>query len=57
MCRHALDFLEGQGLMRVVDEENAVYQGTTAYRIRLKYHAAHELLTLMRGAPTSGANP
>ena len=57
MCRHVLDFLEGQGLMRVVDEENAVYQGTTAYRIRLKYHAAHELLTLMRGAPTSGANP
>lgn len=51
MCRHALDFLERQGLMRVVDEENAVYQGTTAYRIRLKYHAAHELLTLMRSAP------
>ena len=34
--------------MRVVDEENAVYQGTTAYRIRLKYQGAHELLTLMR---------
>lgn len=53
MCRHALDFLESQGLMRVVNEENSVYQGTTAYRIRLKYHAAHELLTLMRSAPIS----
>lgn len=53
MCRHALDFLESQGLMRVVDEDNAVYQGTTAYRIRLKYHAAHELLTLMRSASAS----
>ena len=52
MCRHALDFLESQGLMRVVDEENSMYQGTTAYRIRLKYHAAHELLTLMRSTPT-----
>lgn len=52
MCRHALDFLESHGLMRVVDEDNAVYQGTTAYRIRLKYHAAHELLTLMRSTPT-----
>ena len=57
MCRHALAFLEGQGLMRVVDEENAVYQGTTAYRIRLKYHAAHELLTLMRRATSPSANP
>jgi hypothetical protein len=51
MCRHALDFLESQGLMRVVNEENSVYQGTTGYRIRLKYHAAHELLTLMRSTP------
>ncbi len=55
MCRHALDFLESQGLMRVVDEDNAVYQGTTAYRIRLKYHAAHELLTLMRSSPASAS--
>ena len=52
MCRHALGFLESQGLMRVVDEENSIYQGTTAYRIRLKYQAAHELLVLMRSAPT-----
>ena len=43
--------------MRVVDEENSVYQGTTAYRIRLKYYAAHELLALMRGATSPGANP
>ena len=57
MCRHALAFLVGQGLMRVVDEENTVYQGTTAYRIRLKYHAAHELLTLMRRATSPSANP
>ena len=56
MCRHALDFLESQGLMRVVDEDNSVYQGTTAYRIRLKYHAAHELLTLMRNPPTLSPN-
>lgn len=55
MCRHALDFLESQGLMRVVDEDNGVYQGTTAYRIRLKYHAAHELLTLMRSSPASAS--
>lgn len=51
MCRHALEFLERQGLMRVMDEENLIYQGTTAYRIRLKYHAAHELLILMRSTP------
>lgn len=57
MCRHALDFLESQGLMRKVDEENAVYQGTTAYRIRLKYHAAHELLTLLRNSPAPATNP
>jgi hypothetical protein len=57
MCRHALDFLESQGLMRKVDEENAVYQGTTAYRIRLKYHAAHELLTLMRNSPAPATSP
>jgi hypothetical protein len=43
--------------MRVVDEENSVYQGTTAYRIRLKYHAAHELLTLMRSTPASATTP
>jgi hypothetical protein len=57
MCRHALDFLETQGLMRVVDEENSVYQGTTAYRIRLKYHAAHELLALMRSTPAPSTTP
>lgn len=57
MCRHALDFLEIQGLMRKLDEENAVYQGTTAYRIRLKYHAAHELLTLMRSPPAPATHP
>ncbi|MCP5524069.1 MAG: hypothetical protein H7A46_21235 [Verrucomicrobiales bacterium] len=51
MCRYALNFLESQGLMRVVDAENSVYQGTTAYRVRLKYRAAHELLTLMRTTP------
>jgi hypothetical protein len=48
MCRQALDFLERQGLMRMVSEEKCIFQGTTALRIRLKYYAAHELLMLMR---------
>jgi hypothetical protein len=47
MCRQALDFLERQGLMRTVSEEKGIFQGTTALRIRLKYHGAHELLMLM----------
>lgn len=56
LCRHALDFLERQGLMRIVDEENGIYQGTTAFRIRLKYQGAHDLLIRMReatAAPTT----
>ena len=48
MCRQALEFLERQGLMRMVSEERGAFQGTTAFRIRLKYHGAHELLILMR---------
>jgi hypothetical protein len=48
MCRQALEFLERQGLMRIVSEERAMFQGTTALRIRLKYYGAHELLMLMR---------
>jgi len=48
MCRQALDFLERQGLMRTVSDEKNIFQGTTAFRIRLKYYGGHELLTLMR---------
>jgi hypothetical protein len=62
MCRYALDYLESQGLMRLLDEtkEDGIYQATTAYRIRLKSQGAHELLTQMReraATGTSTANP
>jgi len=48
MCRYALEYLEKHGLMRVVDEKKGIYQGTSAYRIRLKYHGAHALLEQLR---------
>lgn len=48
MCGFALDYLTRQGLLRVVDEKKGVYQGTSAYRIRLKYHGAHALLEQLR---------
>jgi hypothetical protein len=48
MCRYALEYLEKHGLMRVVDEKKSVYQGTSAYRIRLKYHGAQALLEQLR---------
>ena len=50
MCRYALDFLAKQGLMRLVDEKKGVYQGTSTFRIRLKYHGGHALLEQMRHA-------
>jgi hypothetical protein len=48
MCRYALDFLVKQGFMRLVDEKKGVYQGTSTFRIRLKYHGGHALLEQMR---------
>jgi hypothetical protein len=48
MCGYALDYLVRQGLLRVVDEKKGTYQGTSAYRIRLKYHGAHALLEQLR---------
>ncbi len=48
MCSYALGYLADNGLMRIVDENKGVYQGTSAYRIRLKYHAAHALFEQMR---------
>ena len=48
MCSYALEYLAGQGLLRLVDEKRASYQGTSAYRIRLKYHGAHALLEQLR---------
>ncbi len=58
MCRQALDYLERQGLMRLVDDttEGGIYQATTAYRIRLKYQGAHALLTEMRESAASTAS-
>ncbi len=50
MCRYALEFLTKQGLMRLVDERKGIYQGTSTFRIRLKYHAGHALLEEMRQA-------
>jgi hypothetical protein len=50
MCRQALEFLERQGLMRTVSDTKGIFQGTTAFRIRLKCYGAHELLSLMRNA-------
>ena len=68
MCGYALDYLAREGLLRVVDEKKGVYQGTSAYRIRLKYHGAHALLEQLRAfavtrngkrdqAPTSVSPP
>ena len=55
MCGYALDYLAGQGLLRLVDEKKGSYQGTSAYRIRLKYHGAHALLEQLRAfAATRG---
>ena len=48
MCAYALDYLAAHGLLRAVDENQGVYQGTSAYRIRLKYHGAHALLEQLR---------
>jgi hypothetical protein len=48
MCRYALEFLVKQGLMRPVDEKKGIYQGTSTFRIRLKYHGGHALLEQMR---------
>ena len=48
MCGYALDYLAGQGLLRLVDEKKGGFQGTSAYRIRLKYHGAHALLEQLR---------
>lgn len=48
MCGYALEYLAGQGLLRLVDEKRGNYQGTSAYRIRLKYHGAHALLEQLR---------
>src|SRR5690606_1997352 len=48
MCGYALDYLAAQGLMRLIDEKKGNYQGTSAYRIRLKYHGAHTLLEQLR---------
>jgi hypothetical protein len=57
MCRYALDYLERQGLMRLIDEtkEGGIYQATTAYRIRLKYQGAHVLLDQMRESAATTA--
>jgi hypothetical protein len=52
MCRYALEFLTAQGLMRMVDEKKGVYQGTSTFRIRLKYYGGHALLEQMRNAVT-----
>jgi hypothetical protein len=52
MCRYALDFLAKQGFMRLVDEKKGIYQGTSTFRIRLKYHGGHALLEEMRQAAT-----
>jgi hypothetical protein len=54
MCRYALEFLARQGLMRAVDEKKGIYQGTSAFRIRLKYHGGHALLEQMRQAIAKG---
>lgn len=48
MCGYALDYLAQQGLLRLADEKKGIYQGTSAYRIRLKYHGAHALLEQLR---------
>jgi hypothetical protein len=48
MCGFALDYLARQGLLRLVDEKKGAYQGTSAYRVRLKYHGAHALLEQLR---------
>lgn len=48
MCGYALDYLARQGLLRLADEKKNIYQGTSAYRIRLKYHGAHALLEQLR---------
>jgi hypothetical protein len=48
MCGYALDYLTREGLLRLVDEKKGIYQGTSAYRIRLKYHGAHALLEQLR---------
>jgi len=32
----------------LVDEQKGIYQGTSAYRIRLKYHGAHALVEQLR---------
>jgi hypothetical protein len=48
MCSYALDYLTSQGLLRQVEEKKGIYQGTSAYRIRLKYHAAHALVEQLR---------
>jgi len=48
MCSYALDYLAREGLLRVVDEKKGIYQGTSAYRIRLKYHGAQALLEQLR---------
>ena len=48
MCRYALEYLEKHSLMRLVDEQKGIYQGTSAYRIRLKYHGAHALVEQLR---------
>lgn len=48
ICRYGLEYLAGQGLMRLVDEGRGIYQGTSGYRIRLKYYGAHALLEQMR---------
>jgi hypothetical protein len=57
MCTYALEYLAGHGLLRVVDENNGIYQGTSAYRIRLKYHAAHALLEQLRAFASTRAKP
>jgi hypothetical protein len=54
MCRYALEFLVKQGLMRLADEKKAIYQGTSTFRIRLKYHAGHALLEQMRQVIANG---
>ena len=48
MCSFALAYLAEQGLLRLVDENKGRYQGTSAYRIRLKHHGAHALLEQLR---------
>jgi hypothetical protein len=49
-----LEFLVKQGLMRLADEKKAIYQGTSTFRIRLKYHAGHALLEQMRQVIANG---